>query len=61
MFGSRMPQANEVIERARAVLILPYLEIARSISADESALHRWRSETASPLWGSGSGSVRWTT
>jgi hypothetical protein len=48
MLGSRVPQADVVIERARAVLSLPYREIARSISADESILHRWRSDTCVP-------------
>jgi hypothetical protein len=48
MLGSCVPQVDEVIERAREVLDLPYLEIARSISADESTLHRWRSEACVP-------------
>jgi hypothetical protein len=48
MLGSCVPQASEVIERARVVLDLPYLEIARSISADESTLHRWRSQSCAP-------------
>jgi hypothetical protein len=48
MLGSRVPQADVVIERARAVPSLPYREIARSISADESTLHRWRSDTCVP-------------
>jgi hypothetical protein len=48
MLDSCVPQADEVIERARVVLDLPYLEIARSISADESTLHRWRSEACAP-------------
>jgi hypothetical protein len=44
MLGSCVPQADEVIERARVVLDLPDSEIARSISADESTVHRWRSD-----------------
>jgi hypothetical protein len=39
---------DEVIARAREILHLPCLEIARSISADESTLHRWRSRTSIP-------------